>query len=195
ERLADALRALAAALAESGRPAMIIGGIAAIVRGVPRVTRDIDATVVGEGTDLDALLATFGRHGVAPRIDDALAFARRHHVLLLRHRSSGVDVDVSIAWLPFEVEAIAAAEPIALYGATVRAARAEDLVVYKAVAWRAQDRLDVERLLALHGDRIDLARVRRLVADVAAALDDSGRVAEFEGLIARARGGQSWPGA
>jgi len=35
----------------------------------------------------------------------------------------------------------------------------EDLVIYKAIAWRPQDQQDVERLLALHGARMDLARL------------------------------------
>jgi hypothetical protein len=34
-------------------------------------------------------------------------------------------------------------------------AQPEDLVIYKAIAWRPQDQQDVERLLALHGARCD----------------------------------------
>ncbi len=54
--LDEALRALVAGLKASARPSMIIGGIAVIARGVTRLTRDIDATIAGGGTDLDALL-------------------------------------------------------------------------------------------------------------------------------------------
>src|SRR5947209_9097048 len=32
------------------------------------------------------------------------------------------------------------------------------LVIYKALAWRDQDRYDIEQLLTLHGDHIDLER-------------------------------------
>jgi hypothetical protein len=46
----SALVDLAAALEEDGAPAMIIGGIAVIVRGVPRQTVDVDATVWAEGS-------------------------------------------------------------------------------------------------------------------------------------------------
>jgi hypothetical protein len=53
------------------------------------------------------------------------------------------------------------------------------------VAWRPQDRQDIERLLALHGQRIDLERVRGLVSEICAALDDSARAAEFEDLVKR----------
>lgn len=50
-----ALRAVVAALEASGHPGMIIGGIAVIARGVARLTKDIDATIAGGGTDLDRL--------------------------------------------------------------------------------------------------------------------------------------------
>jgi hypothetical protein len=182
-QLPQALRALVAALDRSGRPSMIIGGIAVIARGVPRLTRDIDATVAAAGTDLDALLEALAGKRIEPRIPDATAFARETQVLLLEHRPSGVEIDLSLAWLPFELEAIAAAEPITLHGAKARVARAEDLIVYKVVAWRPQDQQDVERLLALHAGSIDLGRVRRLVGELANAIEDPERVIQFEALL------------
>jgi hypothetical protein len=53
---------------------------------------------------------------------------------------------------------------------------------------RDRDRSDVERLLVLHGRSIDLERVRALVREFATALDEPGRVAEFEALLRRALG-------
>ncbi len=184
--LEGAIHALSTALARSGRPSMIIGGIAVIARGVPRVTRDVDATIAGEATDLPALLAVLERQGIRPRIDDAVAFARETQVLLLRHEPTGVDVDLSLAWLPFELEALARAETIDLARTRVRAARPEDLVIYKAIAWRPQDQQDVERLVALHAASMDLTRVRRVVRELAAALDEPERAAAVERLIVAA---------
>jgi hypothetical protein len=108
-RLSAPLRALAQALAELHTPGMLIGGLAAILHGVPRATRDVDATVLGGNAGLSEILAGLHRFGITPRISDATEFARQHQVLLLRHGPSGVDIDVTIAWLPFEVEAIHAA--------------------------------------------------------------------------------------
>jgi hypothetical protein len=183
--MARALADLAAALGGLASPGMIIGGIAVIARGVPRTTRDIDATVMGADLDLDELVAGLARHAIVPRIDDAVAFARRHQVLLMRHAPDGVDIDLSLAWLPFELEAIAAAETLEIEGARIRVARAEDLVVYKVAAWRPQDRQDVERLLRLHGRSMDLARVRRLAHDLFDVLEAPERVPELERLLHR----------
>jgi len=181
----SALRALSAALTELGRPSMVIGGIAVIARGVPRTTLDIDATVWAEGLDLDRALAVFAAHGIAPRVDDARAFAIERQVLLLRHEASKTPLDVALAWLPFEHEALARATLVDFGGFHATVARAEDLIVYKSIAWRERDRTDIERLLALHRDEIDLSRVRNLLAQFAAALDAPERVAEFETLVDR----------
>jgi hypothetical protein len=67
-------------------------------------------------------------------------------------------------------------------------ARAEDLVIYKAVAWRERDRTDIERLLAAHRGQIDLQRVRLVVREFAAALGEPERVADLDRLIDRAIG-------
>ena len=67
-------------------------------------------------------------------------------------------------------------------------ATAEDLVIYKAVAWRDRDRADIERLVVRHGRTMDLARVRRIVQELSNALDEPERVPAFEALIDRALG-------
>ncbi len=187
---AAALETLAAALDDLRAPAMIIGGIAVILRGVPRTTLDIDATVWGEGLDLERAIRVLAGHGIVPRLDEALAFARAHHVLLLRHDVSGTPIDLTLARLPFEEEALARATRVNLGAVSVPVALPQDLVVYKAVAWRDQDRTDIERLLRLHGARIDMQRVRALVAQFAAALDDPERIVEFEAIVDRARHGR-----
>jgi hypothetical protein len=184
--IGQAVRAVALALAAIPAPAMIIGGIAVIARGVPRLTRDVDVTIAGDTITLPALIDTLRGCDLVPRIPDALAFAAANQVMLLTHVPSRVDVDLSIAWLPFENEALAAAERLSLGGAEVAVARAEDLIIYKAVAFRPQDQQDIERLLVLHRSNVDLARVRRVVGEFAAALDDTQRMDDLEKIIRHA---------
>jgi hypothetical protein len=186
ERFKAALDALAGALSEIAAPSMIIGGVAVIAAGVPRQTIDIDATILGRASDPVAVIEALGRHGITPRIDDALQFARERQVLLMCHASSGLTMEISFAWLPFEEEALSRAVEVDLQGVRARIAIPEDLVVYKAAAWRDRDRSDIERLLVLHADTIDLDRVRRLVVAIASALDDPQRVAAFDAIVARA---------
>ena len=67
---------------------------------------------------------------------------------------TAVDIDLSLAWLPFEDEALTAATPVKFGdGIVLATARAEDLVIYKAAAWRERDRTDIERLLSATASR------------------------------------------
>jgi hypothetical protein len=45
--------------------------------------------------ELPELIAAAEEEGLPPRIQDAGDFARRHHVLLLRHPESGINADIS----------------------------------------------------------------------------------------------------
>lgn len=182
-RLSAALAGLARALEELPGAGMIIGGIAVIAHGVPRVTRDIDATVSRHQQPIALILEVMGRHGIEPRIADAAGFAVESAVLLLEHRASRVEIDLSLASLGFEQEALQAARRTVIAGIEVRIARPEDLVIYKSAAWRPQDRQDVQRLIELHGPEMDLGRVRRLVTEICTLLEVPERVAELEDML------------
>lgn len=181
----EAVRAVARALDETGRPWMFIGGVAVIALGVPRLTVDVDATITAEGVDPEELIARLSGHAIAPRIPDAAGFARHRNVVLLRHGSSQVDVDVSLAFLPFELDALRSSLAVDWVGLRIPVARPQDLVVYKLVAARPRDLDDVEKLLLLHREQIDVARVRRIMAEFAQALEDEERPRVLDAMLRR----------
>ncbi len=185
----QALAALERVLAKLDAPAMVIGGIAVIARGVPRSTVDVDATIWGSAVSLEELFAALETEAIVPRIPDAREFAQRRQVLLLEHRPTGTPLEITLGWLPFEREALARATVVDFGGSNLPIPLPEDLVVYKAVAWRDRDKEDVERLLLLHGAEIDLERVRQLVAQFAEALGEPERIDEFDVVVQRALGG------
>jgi len=183
---AEALLALTRALEALGSPSAVIGGVAVIASGVSRATVDIDATVSAQAVEPERLAAALAQQDILPRIEGAVEFARSRHIFLAEHRPSGVPIDVSLAWLPFEEEAIAAAEVREFAGVRTRVARPEDLVIYKMVAARPRDLDDIENLLAVHGRAMNLRRVRAVVADFAAVLEDGERPAILERLLRQA---------
>jgi hypothetical protein len=104
-------------------------------------------------------------------------------VLLVQHEPSGVPVDLSLAWLPFEEEAIRCGAEGDYAGVRIRLPRPEDLVIYKLVAARPRDLEDAERLLLLYGGSVDVPRIRRAVREFAEALEDVSRVEALERLL------------
>jgi hypothetical protein len=193
-RLEQALADLTAALEATGVPWMVIGGIALIARGVRRFTTDIDAAVRGDEVAIPSLLAKLARRRIVPRIGDAERFAKQNLVLLLEHAPSGVELDVSLAWTEFEHEAIASAK-VASFGA-VKApmARPEDLIVFKAIAGRGKDIEDATALLVLY-PKLDLARIRDRVRQLADLADAPELAVGLEAVIARVVPGKAHPSA
>jgi predicted nucleotidyltransferase len=177
------LAALDDALRSLGARYMIIGGIAVIARGVGRQTDDLDATVWAEGVDLAVVLARLADRGIAPRVANAEEFARQSQVLLLRHDATRTPIDLSFAWLPWESEALDRAERTALGSVTVPLATVDDLLIYKAIAWRERDRADIQRLLTIHGHRVDRARVLATIAEFGELLDEPERATQVAALF------------
>ena len=183
--LAAALTALRAGMDRVGADWMLIGGLAVVAHGVARTTRDIDVAVdaaVRPQQVVDALASV----GVQPRIEDALDFAAQSGVLLLEHTVSRTPVDVSFAFINFELDALTRAKRARIGTAgLVPFAPADALVVYKVIAWRPRDREDVVELLRLHGNKLDVAAMRREIAVLLEAIERVERLAEFDALVER----------
>jgi hypothetical protein len=161
---------------------VVIGGVAASLLGRPRLTRDVDALVLGDELGWEAVMASAERYGIAPRIDDPIDFAHRSRVLLLRHLPSGVDVDVSLGALPFEREVVERASLLEVGSIQVRVAAAEDLVIMKALARRPRDWSDIEGLLQVRPG-MDLDRVRHWLREFASVLDMPEVQEDFESML------------
>lgn len=128
---------------ERGWRFCFIGGIAVLKWGEPRLTLDVDLTLLtGYGNEepfIEDLVSRF-----AARVDDAAGFARRHRVVLLRS-DNGTPVDVALGALPFEERSVGRAVPFDIGdGSSLRVCRAEDLIVHKVFAGRDRDWVDVE---------------------------------------------------
>jgi hypothetical protein len=113
EAFVEALWQLASWLTESKIPHVTIGGVAVSLIAQPRATQDIDAVIWLKHEGWESFVADAQVHGFEPRINDALEFARRSRVLLLRHRAAGINVDISCGALPFEREMIDRARRLA----------------------------------------------------------------------------------
>jgi hypothetical protein len=138
--LVAALRALSSWFEAEKVPHAIIGGVAASLLATPRLTGDIDAVVLLDSQFWESFLSSGAAFGFQPRRADALDFARRSRVLLLRHESSGITADISFGALPFEQESIERAQLKDVgAGLSLRLASPEDLIVMKAVAHRGRD--------------------------------------------------------
>jgi hypothetical protein len=182
--LIAAAAALTAWLEDADAPGMIVGGVAASLLGRPRMTQDVDALAALPEDRWPMLLAKATAHGLAARIEDPLAFAARTRVLLMRHEPSGIDIDLILGGLRFELDAIAAATPHRFGHLTIRLPRVEDLMIMKAIARRPRDMLDLEALMDRH-PQADLDHVRSFLQEFAHAASMSDLLTNWDRFVAR----------
>jgi hypothetical protein len=168
--LLPALRALCSLLKKSKTKGMVIGGVAASLLGRPRMTADIDATVLLDEASLGHFLDQALAHGLIPRIANPAAFARRSAMVLLKHEASGIPVDVAQSRLPFEQKAISKARQVKVGNFSAPLPTPEDLIIMKAIAHRPQDIEDI-RGIVLCQPKLNVGRIRKEVTALAHGLD------------------------
>ena len=157
--LADALRVLEGL----GIAHALIGGGARNAYAEPRATRDVDFVVEVDPEQLRALERALAHAGFRPATrvggDEAVPD------LVLYRDSAGRRIDVLFAHTDFERSALerAIVKP-AQRDRDARVVSPEDLIVYKILADRPQDRvdvIDVVRAVETSGGSIDWAYVER----------------------------------
>jgi len=180
---AEAGREIADALRRAGHPHALGGALALGVAGVPRGTKDVDVNVFVEDAQIPDVIATLSNIGVEIDPDAALAHARRDG--MFGGAWDGMRIDVFVPSIPFSREAERTAVTITVDGWTGTFLSPEAIAVFKLLFFRLKDRGDLERLVAVRGDRLDHAYVRRWMVDMMG--DDDERVNAWDDIVARFR--------
>ena len=178
----EALERLSRAAECAGLSYAVIGGIAVILRGHDRTTVDLDAVMLDLDERLDKFIAALQDNGLSFRVPNGREFARRHRVLLLVSANQ-TQVDLSMGFLPFEVETVQRSSLLDLgNGLRVPVASVEDLIIMKLVAGRPRDFQDIEALKELYPD-LDRKRIRTVVTDYAELLENPEMIKELDARI------------
>jgi hypothetical protein len=168
--LARAMVAVERLFETANQPGIIIGGVAVCLCAEPRNTVDVDASILLAGSSESAILAATRSVGMESRIRDAEDFARKKNLFLLTHVDTGRDIDLSLAILPFEEDAIRMCRQVDLGGFQVHLPTVEHLAAMKAVAARPDDLADIRRLLRAN-PTLNRAKVLGWVTEFAEALE------------------------
>lgn len=156
----------------------IIGGIALQHWGEPRFTRDVDITILVPTNDeeiiLQKILATF-----SPRISDALEFALKSRVCLVRNQE-GCEIDISLGIPGYEEEVInRAVEYELVENCIVKLCTAEDLIIHKEIAARSQDLADIESIILRQGKKLDIDYIQYWLENFSQAFESNEIINRF----------------
>jgi hypothetical protein len=186
--VADALRALDAALRSAGARWYLFGAQAALIHGTSRLTADIDATVAWQDASrVEPLRAAVRAHGFVDR-PVATDFTARTRVLPLEHSATRIEVDLVLGGPGLEELFLSRAREHDVEGVRVPVASAEDLIAMKVLGGRPKDLEDVRALLAANSGRLDLAHVRGVLSELESALDRRDLLPALDLAIADASG-------
>lgn len=162
--------AAVSALTEGGFDYALIGGLAVILRGHDRYTRDVDALVWNLDDRLDELSSLLEQRGFRRPTPDELRTSKSTRLLHALWKPD-VYVDFMLGFFPFERETLDHATPMDLgHGGIAKVATPEDLIIMKLTASREKDIQDVIALKELYPD-LDRNRIRAIVSDYAEALE------------------------
>lgn len=179
-RLIQALKTMVELLDSRDIPYMVIGGIANSIYGIPRQTFDIDIKVqLQTDGEVDALIKHVeSTVHIVP--DKPGEFIRETNVLPVE--IDDVRVDLILAVLPYEKEAINRSRVVGTFGFNMKVCQPEDLIIQKAVSKRLKDWADIEAIIENQGDELDREYLLTNCDELSRFLDDRsihGRIAAW----------------
>jgi hypothetical protein len=167
-RVLSAANDVAEALELAGFDYAIGGALALAYWGVPRATVDVDVGVAAEPMQLPELFSALKRAGCEIDEQRAQEAAMRGD---FGCRARGVRVDIFLPVLPLARSALERRVQVPFGERALFIVTAEDAALFKLLFGRTKDFADLERLLAVQGERLDFAYLDRWVSALFSAAD------------------------
>src|SRR5437016_5975263 len=157
-------------LLEEFRGGVIIGGVAVSLLANPRYTKDVDAMLMLDSSEIEQFLESANQHGFVPRFSGMAEFGRQSRLLVLEHKPTGVTVDIPVGTTPFEEETLQRSQFYHHEGFDARLPSPEDLIIMKGIAHREQDIADIRAIAEVYPE-LDRGRIQHWLKQYAELLD------------------------
>lgn len=172
-------------LEQRGVRYLVIGGLAVVVVGEPRITADADAVVFLSRVEAEALIREAAVAGFDVRED--LERERLDRTGTMRFRQGRFQLDLITASLPFEEVASERAIRHELFGVSLPFPSPEDLILFKVLAGRDKDLLDATGVARRHRDRLDMAYLETTLRSICEAAEDASLWGRLRGVLVKSR--------
>ena len=135
----------------------VLGGLAVVFYGEPRMTFDIDVNIALAGGPISTFLKAAKKFGFYPIPGNIRAFVRKTGVLPMRFGKSIASgrCDIIIAQSPIEYVALKRAKLRKIGALKAKFVTAEDLVIHKITSDRPRDIEDLKGILARQRGKLD----------------------------------------
>jgi hypothetical protein len=147
----------------------LIGGIAVGYRSRPRFTKDVDFLLEIPQLKLPALLEDLKSRGFGFETEKTIREWTKDHLTVMDFH--GVRIDWLKPVISLYKHAIDTSKTESWLGFSCAIASPEFLILMKLIAFRSQDQVDIENLLAANQDKLDLDFIRSEWATIAPESD------------------------
>lgn len=145
-------------------PYFVYGALAVAAWANPRDTQDLELVVQVAEKRLPEILEAFRAAGFRLAPESSTTFAIDGWIrVYLRGRHA----DLAWGTTPFDISAFARRKTVRMFERDIPLASAEDLVLYKLVAFRYKDLADVESVLVRGRGKLDLGHMRTWAGEIA----------------------------
>ncbi len=158
QRPDQVLSQLLSAMAEARLGVALIGGYAVVTWGIPRATFDVDLLIEADDERLRRAFVALERQGFG--VDDIYKTGWRDQVrdmplvkVQMYRGGRAVSGDLFLVTTPLQRSAFARSRTVELPGIApaVRVVSPADLILFKLLADRPKDRLDIQNVLTVQG--------------------------------------------
>jgi hypothetical protein len=156
--LKEALVQTAAALTQFKANYAVIGGMASAYRSQPRFTKDVDFLVAVPQLTLPGLLQDLQLRGLDFDLTTVIRQWTHEHMTVLSFR--GIRIDWLKPVIPVYLHILDRATEEPWLKQPIRVASAEGLILLKLLAFRTQDLVDIENLVAAHKGSLNLEWIK-----------------------------------
>lgn len=171
-------------LREASIESVAIGGLAVAAWGEVRATQDVDLRVLLDRDGAERLLVALGTDYVPFGLDIPPIEALRQFGMLFVRDASGTRIDLLLSDIDFDREAVRRGRDVEVVpSCTIRICTAEDLLIYKVLAGRPKDLIDVPGVIEKQGGSLDVNYVVRWLELFETMIDDSTLVDTFRGFL------------
>ncbi len=178
----EAALLLAAAFERAGISYAVGGALAYGLWSVPRATVDVDINLFVGDAQLSLVVDAMHTLGIVIGADRASLESEARG--MFNARFGPFRLDLFTPSIPFSQEAERTRVRQSIDGQSAWFLAAEALCVFKLLFFRPKDVVDLERLIAVQGQALDLAYVRRHVVEMMGEGDE--RVQRWDELTGRA---------
>jgi hypothetical protein len=165
----------------------VFGAQAVVAYGRPRMTADVDVTVLlGDDSPLD-LVRILRQSGFDTRFALDAEFLSAARLVPMVHLATGMPVDVVVSQPGLQEEFSHRSRRIDIGGAKVPLIGVEDLVAMKILAGRRKDLDDVRGVLLEQWDRLDFALIDQVLGAFEVALPAAKLKARLARIVRKVR--------